>query len=78
MVNEVTRVFSDMTDLEISQAIGQMKEDDPQGIIRQDGVVREKCKMVHEIVGGNVYEQLMMVQFSILQEAAYRFTPTIE
>ncbi len=66
-----------MTDLELSQAIKEMKEDGPQGIIREDGIVRKKCKMVHEITKGNVYEHLMMVQFSILQEAAYRFTPKV-
>lgn len=78
MINEVTKVFSEMTDLELSQAIREMKEDGPKGIIREDGVLRERCRMVHEIAGGNVYEHLMMTQFSILQEAAYRFTPNLD
>jgi hypothetical protein len=77
MINGVTKIFTDITDLELSQAIREMKEDGPKGIIREDGVVRERCKMVHEITGGNVYEHLMMVQFAILQEAAYRFTPNL-
>jgi hypothetical protein len=77
MINEVTKIFSEMTDMELSQAIREMKEDGPQGIIRE-GMVREKCKMVNQIVGGNVYEHLMMTQFSILQEAAYRFTPNLD
>lgn len=77
MANEVTKIFSSMTDLELSQSIREMKEDGPQGIIRMEGVVRDKCKMVQNVVGGNTYEHLMMVQFSILQEAAYRFTPNI-
>ena len=75
MINEVTKVFTDMTDVELSQAIREMKEDESKGIIREQGIVRAKCKMVHAIVGGNVYEHLMMVQFSILREAAHRFTP---
>lgn len=78
MINEVTKVFSEMTDLELSQAIREMKEDGPKGIIREDGVLRERCKMVHKIAGGSVYEHLMMTQFSILQEAAYRFTPNLD
>ena len=49
MINEVTKVFSDMTDLELSHAIREMKEDGPKGIIRENGVVREKCKMVQKI-----------------------------
>ena len=66
-----------MTDLELSQDIREMKEDGPQGIIRMEGVVRGKSKMVQNVVGGNTYEHLMMVQVSILQETAYRFTPNI-
>jgi hypothetical protein len=77
MINEVAKVFSEMTDLELSQAIREMKEDGPQGIIRE-GVVRERCKMVHQITGGNLYEHLTLTQFSILQEAAYRFTPNLD
>lgn len=77
MVNEITKIYTDMTDLELSQAIQEMKEDNTKGIIREDGVVRQKCKMVQDIVGGNRYEHLMMVQFAILQEAAYRFTPKL-
>ena len=77
MENTVTKVFSNMTDLELSQAIREMKEDGPQGIIRMEGVIREKCKMVNEIVGGNVYAHLMMTQMSIYKEAAERFTPNV-
>jgi hypothetical protein len=78
MINEVTKVFSEMTDLELSQAIREMKEDGSKGIIRENGVLRERCKMIHKITGGNVYEHLVMTQFSILQEAAYRFTPNLD
>ena len=77
MENAVTKVFSDMTNLELSQAVREMKEDGPQGIVRSEGIVREKCKMVNEIVGGNVYTQLMMTQMSIYKEAAERFTPNV-
>ena len=78
MENEITKVFSDMSDVELAQVIQEMKEDGPQGIIRIEGVIREKCKMIQKIAGGDTYERIMMVQFSILQEAAYRFTPTME
>lgn len=78
MTNKVTRVFSDMTDEELVLVIDEMREDDPQGIIRENGIVRSKCKMVHAIVGGNTYDHLTMVQVSILREAAYRFTPTMD
>ena len=78
MANEVTKVFSNMSDEELVLVIQEMKEDGPQGIVRMGGIVREKCKMVQAITGGNAYEHMMTVQFSILQEAAYRFTPTMD
>jgi hypothetical protein len=68
MNNQVTKIFTDMTDMELSQVITEIKEDSPQGIIRMDGVIRDKCRMVHEIVGGGVYDHLLMVQLSILQK----------
>lgn len=77
-MNGIARVFSEMTDEELVLVINEMREDDPQGIIRENGIVRSKCKMVHDIVGGNTYEHLMMVQISILREAAYRFTPNMD
>jgi len=77
MVNEITKVFSEMSDEELVQVIQEMKEDGPQGIIRMEGIIRKKCEMVQKIAGGDTYERMMMVQFSILQEAAYRFTPTM-
>jgi oligoribonuclease (3'-5' exoribonuclease) len=78
MTNKVTKIFSDMTDEELVLVIDEMKEDTPQGIIRENGIIRSKCKMVHDIVGGNTYEHMMMVQVSIIKEAAYRFTPTMD
>lgn len=78
MINEVTKIFSDMTDEELVLVIQEMKEDGPQGFVRTEGIVREKCHRIHEITGGNTYEHLMMVQMSILKEAAFRFTPTMD
>jgi hypothetical protein len=34
--------------------------------------------MVYDIVGGGVNDYLLMVQISILQKVAYRFTPSID
>jgi hypothetical protein len=78
MVNKITKVFSDMSNEELAQVIQEMKEDGPQGIIRMEGIIRKKCNMIQKIAGGDTYERIMMVQFSILQEAAYRFTPKID
>ena len=48
MTNKVTKIFSDMTDEELVLVIAEMKEDDQQGIIRENGIVRSKCKMVNK------------------------------
>jgi hypothetical protein len=78
MNNQVTKIFEDMTDMELVLFVQEMKEDSPQGIIRENGITRQKCRMVYDIVGGGVNDYLLMVQISILQEAAYRFTPSID
>jgi hypothetical protein len=78
MNNQVTKIFEDMTDMELSQFVQEMKEDSPQGIIRTDGITRQKCRMVYDIVGGGVNDYLLMVQLSLLTEAAYRFTPKFD
>lgn len=75
MKNRITEIFTNMTDLELIQAIREIKEDNSQDIIRSNGIVREKCKMVQDVIGGDVHQQITMVQSSILQESAYRFTP---
>ena len=77
MNNEVTKVFSNMTEDELYLVIQEIREDETSGITRSDGIVREKCMMIQKIVGGHTYEQLEMVKNSILKEAAYRFTPTL-
>jgi hypothetical protein len=78
MNNQVTKIFEDMTDMELVLFVQETKEDSPQGIIRENGITRQKCRMVYDIVGGGVNDYLLMVQISILQEAAYRFTPSID
>jgi hypothetical protein len=78
MKNRVTEVFSSMSDMDLMKALVEMREDEPKGVFRQDGVVRDICQKIHDIIGGNTYEHSTLVVNSIYKEAAYRFQPKVE
>jgi hypothetical protein len=70
----VTKLFSDLTDDQLREAVNQIREDEKEGIVRSDGYVRQLSKKVGEITGQSNTIHLTMVQFSIFREAAFRFT----
>lgn len=40
-MNQITKLFTDLTDDQLREAVNEIREDEPLGIIRQDGHVRE-------------------------------------
>jgi hypothetical protein len=50
MKNRVTEVFSSMSDMDLMKALVEMREDEPKGVFRQDGVVRDICQKIHDII----------------------------
>jgi hypothetical protein len=74
MKNPITELFESLTDDEVKGAVNQIREDEPLGIIRTDGYVRQLTKKVGEITGESGIMHLTMVQMSIFREAAYRFS----
>ena len=74
MKNAITELYTNLTDEQLREAILQMKEDEPLGIIRTDGWVRKLAKQVCEILGGtDMSTHLFLSQTNIFKEAAYRF-----
>jgi hypothetical protein len=73
-MNEVTKLFSDLTDDQVREAVNQIREDEPTGIIRMDGYVRDLSTKCGEITGQSAFTHLTMVHMSIFREAAYRFS----
>ena len=73
-MNEITKLFSDLTDDQLRDAVNEIREDEPRGIIRTDGYVRDLTRQWGEITGESGVIHLTMVQVSILKEAAFRFS----
>lgn len=73
-MNAITKLFEDLTDNQLIEAVSQIQEDEPKGIIRSGGYVRELTRKFSEITGENNTIHLTMVQMSIFREAAIRFS----
>ncbi len=74
MTNEITKIFSSLSNDELRQAILEMKEDEPLGIIRTDGWVRKITKQICDITNeSEVATYLFLTQNNLFREAAFRF-----
>lgn len=74
MTNKITKLYSDLTDEQLREAILEMKEDEKMGLIRTDGWVRKLTKQVCDITGEtNISTHLFLTQNNLLREVAYRF-----
>lgn len=73
-MNQVTKLFTDLTDDQLREAVNQIREDEPLGIIREGGYVRELSRQWGVLTGESSAIHLTMVQYSIFREAAYRFS----
>lgn len=78
-MNKIAQLFSNLTNEEVIQAIAEIREDEPQGIIRSEGMVRKLTAQWAELTqDNNVASNLTYVQMSLFREAAFRFTKSIE
>lgn len=73
-MNQVTKLFTDLTDDQLREAVNQIREDEPLGIIREGGYVRQLSRQYGVITGESSTMHLTMVQYAIFREAAYRFS----
>jgi hypothetical protein len=73
MKNPVVDLFTEMSDEELTQGIKEMQEDEKEGIIRMDGVVRKYANEVRRITECIIPTALFLTQTSLYREAAYRW-----
>lgn len=73
-MNQVTKIFADLTDDQLREAVNEIREDEPLGIIRNGGYVRELSRQYGVITGESSTIHITMTQISIWREAAYRFS----
>lgn len=78
-MSKIAQLFSDLTNEEVIQAIAEIKEDEPKGIIRAEGIVRKLSAEWSRITqDSNIASHLTYVQMAIFREAAFRFTKSAE
>lgn len=72
-MNPIKKMFDDISDAELCDAISEIKESETNGIIKKDGIVRKYSKLSGEITGGATTTDFYMVQINLLKQAAYRW-----
>lgn len=73
MANRITKLYTELSDENLKDAIREMKEDERMGLIRQDGWVRRMTNQVSEITGESYSTLLFLTQNNLYREAAHRF-----
>lgn len=74
MENPIVKIFNDISDDELKQAIKEIKEDEIKGIIRIGGVLRKYADITHNSIGvGNMSMHLFLTETNLLKEAAFRW-----
>jgi len=78
MKTPIQLIYSNLSDNEIIQAVNEIKEDEPQGIIRIGGMVRKLAESISELTGESLSTHLTMAQINLWREAANRFTKKVD
>lgn len=72
-MNELVKLFQNIPDNELKQAILEIKESDATGYVKEDGYVRKYAKLSGEITGGFTTTDFYMTTINLLKQAAYRW-----
>lgn len=70
---EIMKMFSEISDEELKEAIAEIKESQTAKFLKEDGVVRKYEKLTSEITGYQTPNNLFTTTVGILQEGAYRW-----
>lgn len=72
-MNPIVKLFNDICDEELHQAIKDIKSAQKTGIYEHDSVVRKYAEKVREITGRITSLDLLGAEISLLREAANRW-----
>lgn len=72
-MNTVTKIFSDLTNEQLIEAISEIREDEALGLIREGGYVKKISRQVSELTDTPMTTQLFLTQSSLFRESSYRF-----
>lgn len=72
-MNKVVKIFKDIPDDELREAILELKESDDTGYIKTGGYVRKYLALYNEIAGISGTD-IFSVTINLLKEGAYRWS----
>jgi methanogenic corrinoid protein MtbC1 len=72
-MNPITEMFESLTDIEVKQAIKEIKEDGEEGIVTSGGMVRKMAENMSTINKLKVSDNLFSAEILLLKQGAFRF-----
>ena len=72
-MNDIKKLYSDLSDDKLRMAVKEIENAEQTGVFGDDSIIRNLCKETANITNMDVSSNLLMVQFGILKEAAYRW-----
>jgi len=72
-MNQITEMFESLTDIEVKQAIKEIKEDGALGIITSGGMVKVMAENMSNINKLKVSDNLFSAEILLLKQGAFRF-----
>lgn len=72
-MNTITEMFESLTDIEVKQAIKEIKEDGALGIITSGGMIKVMAENMSAINKLKVSENLFSAEILLLKQGAFRF-----
>jgi hypothetical protein len=72
-MNPISKIFSELTDVEVKEALTEIFEDEKDGIIRMGGYVRRLTNEVIKITNNPVAVDLFLTQTNLFREGAKRY-----
>lgn len=72
-MNEVIKLFSEISDEELKNAIQEIKDGEKDGIIIGNGIVRKYAELTRDITGQDTSSNLFSTQINLLKQASFRW-----
>lgn len=72
-MNPIIKLFEDISDEDLREAILELKESDKTGFIKEGGYVRKYAKLTGDITGSATTTDFFMTTVNLLKQAAFRW-----
>lgn len=72
-MNEVKEIFSKLTDEQLEAGVGEIRDAEDTGFIKEGGVIRDCARELSKVTNQPLTLCLFHAQTNILKESAYRW-----